>query len=203
MKGIELESELVNWSVKHSGFEMRREYIGLSGIGDCPAAIYDRYTQSRTITVDEHLKTRLSFELEYALVSRLREMGLYQAAEPIRLYGGLVQGHLDGLVKRGNETDLLEIKTVPLAEHIPTRAAQLPRRVFWQVQAYLHYSRRMHKLDCSWALVMYLARDCGLVSVKPVRYSRETGMQIDAKVKSLVEAARQLVRPACECGRCG
>lgn len=200
MKAHELESELVNWSVRHSGHEQRRPYIGLSAIGDCPAAVYDSFTQGQTQNVGEHLKTRLAYELEYALVVRLREMGLYQAAQPISLHGGLVQGHLDGLILHGGQTDILEIKTVPLAEHIPDREAQVPRRIYWQVQAYLHYAQRRLKLDVSSALVVYLARENGLVSVKQVMYSLGTGVQIDGRVRNLVAAVQERFRPACVCG---
>lgn len=212
MKAREMESLLVNWSVKHSGHERRRAYIGLSAIGDCPAAAYDRFIRGQDHSVGEHLRDRLSFELEYALICRLREMGLYQAAEPISLHGGLVQGHLDGLIRSGPNVDVLEIKTVPRAEHIPGydaktgqfmgRESQLPRRIYWQVQAYMHYTRRLKKLDVSWAMVLYLARESGLVTVKPVRYLPVMGAKIDARVQVLVEAARQRIRPACTCGHC-
>lgn len=200
MKGHELESELVNWSVRHSGYEQHRPYIGLSGIGNCPAEVYDRFTQGQTQSVGEHLKTRLAYELEYALVVRLREMGLYQVARPISLHGGLVQGHLDGLICHAGQTDVLEIKTVPLAENIPDREAQVPRRVYWQVQAYLHYARRQLNLNCGQALVVYLARDCGLVGVRQVRYSPERGAEIEGRVRNLVAAAQERIRPACVCG---
>src|SRR4030067_1308848 len=101
MKGIELESALVNWSVQNSGHQQRRAHIGLSSIGDCPAVVYERYIQGQTLSVDEHLKMRLAYELEYALVARLRGMGGYQTAEPISLYGGLGEGPPEGLVPIG------------------------------------------------------------------------------------------------------
>src|SRR3989337_3154613 len=189
MRADELQERLVNWTVANSGQDERRHDIGLSGIGDCPRQIYDRYFQGQQASVDRHLLTRLSYEIESALVERLHQMGIYSESPVALAYDGLVQGHVDGITKDG---DLIEIKTVALEDHIPER---LPRRVYWQVQAYMHYLGR------KWAHVIYLARESGLVKVIPVRYSPEMGARVEAKVKRLVVAVRDVARPECECGK--
>lgn len=187
--------QLVNWTVKHSGHE-ERGYIGLSGIYECERAIYDRVRFGQRWSVDEHLRTRLSYELESALIERLRGAGLYGEGEEISLYDGLVQGHTDGsLLVPPAERVVLEIKTVSYDAHFP--GARVPERVYWQVQAYMHYLQRRE------ALVLYMARASGEVRAYPLRYNVRLGMVIDAKVRRLVSSVQKMEKPACSCGECG
>lgn len=193
MRPNELESQIVNWTVMNSGFDLRRPYIGLSGIYDCPALIYERYFNGyERLSVDEHLKTRMAYDLEAVLQARLMQLGVYSEGETIRLHDGLVQGHTDGVI---DGRDLLEIKTVSINEHLPPNK-RIPKRVFWQVQAYLHYTKRRY------AQIVYLARASGLVMVLGLKYREDIGGRIERKVDRLVEAVRNVRRPACECGRC-
>ena len=94
----ELQRALVNWTVLHSGHVNRRGYIGLSEMGDCDLVIYQRYFNGQHFALGEHLRARISFELEEKLVARLEAMKLYAPGEEIMLYDGLVQGHTDGVI---------------------------------------------------------------------------------------------------------
>jgi hypothetical protein len=192
MKTNDLQAELVDWSVKNSGFEAGREYIGLSGIGDCEMEIYDRLRNGQRASIDAQLKTRISYEMESALVERFKAMGLYQPGETISLHGGLVQGHTDGLIA-GRE--ILEIKTLEKAVFFPS-AGVPSRRITWQVQAYMHYLKR------PWCHVVYLARDTGGIFCLGVKYDPRLGERIDAKVRLLVKAVKMVQRPRCTCGHC-
>ena len=189
----DIQSAIVNYSVAHSGYDVHRSYIGLSGIGDCDQVIYDRTIAGKPASVNEHLKTRLSYDLEAVLLERLRQVygGRLKPGREIYLHDGLVQGHTDGFIAG----DLLEIKTVEREEWLPVDR-RLPNRVFYQVQAYLHY------LDIRHAHVMYLARDTGAIYTIGVTYSPSIGRRIDQKVERLVAAVRNLERPACSCGHC-
>jgi len=176
----------------HSGHVDRRAYIGLSTISECERVIYDRYLHGEHPATGEHLKFRVGFELEEALINRLRAMKIYTEGECIQLFDGLVQGHTDGVI-RG--VDVLEIKTVPLENFIP-RPGKIPAKVYWQVQAYMRFTRR------NFAQVIYLARDSGLTEVFSVRASEPIARKIELKLERLVHAVRTLERPACTCGRC-
>jgi hypothetical protein len=192
MKTSDLKAELVDWSVKHSGFEPERDYIGLSGIGDCELEIYNRLRNGQRASIDAQLKTRISYELEGALITRFTEMGLYQPGETINLHGGLIQGHTDGLIA-GRE--ILEIKTLEKAVFFP--GAGVPsRRIVWQVQAYMHLLHR------PWTHVVYLARDTGGIFCLGVKYDPRIGERIEAKVRLLVKAVKTVQRPRCTCGHC-
>jgi hypothetical protein len=187
----DLQRAIVNWTVLHSGHIERRGYIGLSEMADCDLVIYQRYFNGQHFGLDEHLRVKLSYELELQLAERLRAMALYSPGEEICLYDGLVQGHTDGCVG----ADLLEIKTVPRQEYIPSNR-QLPEKVYWQVQAYLHYTQRRY------AHIIYLARDSGLVQALGVRRHEETGRKIELKLERIVAAVRECQAPACTCGHC-
>lgn len=193
MQPRDLESALVNYTVRFSGHHERRSYMGLSEVGGCERIIYEHYRRGySTVSVQQRLVTKISFELEAALVERLTAMGIYQAGPEISLHGGLVQGHPDGLVSG----DLLEIKTAAMEDHFP-EGGRLSRRVFYQVQAYLHF------LDLKNAQVLYLARANGAICVVGVRYAPPIGREIEGSVERLVRAAREHREPRCTCGKCG
>jgi hypothetical protein len=138
------------------------------------------------------LKTRLSYECEGLLVERLKGMGVYGPGETISLHGGLVQGHTDGVIR---PDALLEIKTVAREEWLP-KDFRLPGRVFWQVQAYLHFTERRL------AQVVYVARDTGMVQVTGIRVNPSIGREVEEKVGRLVTAVLGWERPGCSCGKC-
>lgn len=191
----ELISELISWTVGHSGYEEARQYIGLSGIADCEMELFERYVHgSGRQGVAAHLKTRISYELEEALKKRMREMGRYGDPELISLQAGLVQGHTDGWDRASGE--LIEIKTVPTRDQFP-EGGRIPNRHFWQVQAYLHYTKRES------AQVIYLARASGDLMVVRVRRQGEMGRKIEEKLARMARACREMQKPACTCGRHG
>lgn len=186
----EIQKQLINYIVEHSGKELHRRYIGLSGIGDCEQVIYDRYLHGAPASISERMKTAISYDLERILIEKLIAMRMYTKSEPIILYNGMVQGHTDGWVKN----DVLEIKTIEKEEWFPQN--HLPVRAFYQVQAYLHY------LNVRFAQVIYLARDTGALQVYGIRYDPQRGEEIACKIDRLVNAVTTLQRPECTCGKC-
>ena len=192
MKASKLQSELVNWTVRNSGFEARRPYIGLSHMGECDRLIYDQYVYGfERPKVAGHLQTRWSYEVEQIIIARLTEMKLFTPMEEISLFDGLVKGHPDG----GVCGSLLEIKSVQREDHFP-KEGRIPRRVFWQVQAYLRYT------GIRWCDVIYVARDTGILQVYEIKEQPNVGDEIDCRLADLVKAVQTMTRPACSCGRC-
>lgn len=66
----DLQRQLVNYIVEHSGHEPHRRYIGLSGISDCEQVIYDRYIHGTPATVSERMKTAISYDLESVMFAQ-------------------------------------------------------------------------------------------------------------------------------------
>lgn len=180
-----LQSALIDWTVQHSGHVNRRACIGLSQIGESETDLVRGYFLGVERQVSEHLKFRLSFEMEDKLIERLGDMGVYSPGEEISLFGGLVQGHTDGVIER---SDILEIKTVPLESHLPENG-RVSSKIYWQVQAYMHYLKR------TWTHVLYLARESGMVRVVGVEYKPEIGARIEAKLSQVVAAVMEGALP--------
>jgi hypothetical protein len=193
MKSELLQQKLIAYTAANSGHQDRRPYIGLSGIGDCDRVIYDRYMQGEGASTSARLKFAIANIVHEALIARLGEMGLLvEAASEIVLYDGLVRGHADGDI----DGDLLEVKTVEREEYLPDPHKKLPSRLYWQVQAYMHY------VPYAFAQVVYLARDTGALRVYGVPANPRIADRIDEKLDYLVDAVRQERRPACTCCRC-
>lgn len=187
----DLQAAFLDYSVKNSGYDERRPYIGLSTIIDCPAEIYRRFFDSTPASVRRRLKTKASYEIEENLKARLRSMGAYSAGKEISLFEGLVKGHTDGEVFGA----LLEIKTVPLDDYLP--GSKLPIRTFWQVQAYMKYG------PYELAHVLYYSRENGLFRFFEVDPHAPTMNVIEGKLERIARAVRTQTTPACECGKCG
>jgi hypothetical protein len=192
MNVSDLEKSLINWTVQNSGYDEHRSYIGLSGIADCSLLIYRRFFNHTGASMESQLKTRYSYELEKNIQERFKGLNVYSPGKEISLYDGLVKGHTDGEILN----NLLEIKTVPLFEHIPRSAREISRKIFLQCQAYMMYG------NYEQAVVIYFARDQGLFRIFILDRHRGTGDNIASKLDALVEFVRMEMPPPCDCGRC-
>jgi hypothetical protein len=186
----DLQAAFLDHSIKTSGYDDHRDYIGLSTIAECPAEIYRRFFDSTPASVRRRLKTKASYEIEEDLKARLKAIGIYSPGKEISLFDGMVKGHTDGELFGA----LLEIKTVPLDDHIPQ--GKIPIRVYWQCQAYLKYG------EYSLCHVLYYSREDGLFRFFEVDPHAPTMNLIEGKLERLVRAVRTRTRPACECGKC-
>src|SRR5690606_15401377 len=100
-----------------------------------------------------------------------------QAVAPfpeIRMQWGLVSiaGHPD-LSFNGYPADC---KSVPLDEHLP-KDGKLPRKVYWQMQAYMFYTQKDR------ALVIYESRETGLIRHYWIRANLSIQRQIHSKLE--------------------
>jgi len=192
---VRLQWDLTKYTVDHSRYEETRNYIGLSSIWDCPAAIINRYLHgNRDPGVRGRLRCYKGYQIEDDLVRRISE--LYSSPDfkvernkGIILFGGLVQGHMELTI----DGIPIEVKSVPLDEHLPIK---LPRKVLWQTNAYMLY------LPVDRCLVVYESRESGLLRVIEVFFDKEFGERIEKKVERLVWYAKNGTIPDCECGRC-
>ena len=193
-----LQRDLTKYTINHSRYEESRSYIGLSSIWDCPAAIINRYLHGNGDPgVRGRLKCYKGYQIEDDLVRRL--IAIYGGGQdtserikrnvPIILFGGLVRGHMELTI----DGVPIEVKSVPLDEHLPVK---LSRKVLWQVDGYMLY------LPSEKCLVVYESRESGLLRVFEVFLNKEYGERIERKVEELVRYAKDGIVPGCECGRC-
>jgi hypothetical protein len=194
MLGQALAQKLAQWTAENGGFEPRRDYIGLSGVWECPRVMVSRYRDGMGASQAERMRTAVAYELEHALQARLSGMGIYRPGKEISLFDGLVRGHTDGEV----DGDLLEIKTIPEERWLPgpTTGKRMAERIYWQVQAYLLYG------EYERAQVVFLARDSGAISVVTILPNRYTQEAIERKLEKLVGEIRAGQAVSCTCGKC-
>lgn len=187
------ENKLIEWSVRNSGYDEHRDYIGLSTIGDCPRLIYHRYFNRTGISTEGHLKTRYNYEVEENIKNRLRQIGAYSPGKEISIHNGLVKGHTDGEISGC----LLEIKTVPQTKYLPTNySIGISEKIYWQIQAYMLYGQY------AVTLMIYFARDYGQFRIFAFAPDKSVQSKIDQKINRLIGAIRDRKVPSCECGRC-
>jgi hypothetical protein len=197
---MNIQQSLIDYTIYHPRLEQHRNYIGLSGIGDCPRVLYDKYMRqagNAEHSPDQLLIFYMGYAMEDDIVARLKAIGDYQPGFEISLYDGLVKGHTDGVFNG----DLLEVKSVALAEYLP-KDGKLPRRVSWQVQAYLTFGQTVGHIRFERAQVVYVARENGEIVVISVKTDREMAGRIRAKLVNVVGAVKTGEIPQCECRRC-
>lgn len=190
MKAFDLERLLVDWSVRHSGYDEHRNYIGLSGIADCQRVIYRRYFNETPASQELKPRTRYSYEIEANLIDRLNFIGIYKKGKSIKAYDGMVEGHTDGEISGS----LLEIKTVPLMDYIPRE--RVPAKVYWQCQGYMYYGGYPATLLLCWA------RDGGQFRIFDLWPDHRIMMIIDRKIQNLIQCIKRKKEPPCQCGKC-
>lgn len=87
-----------------------------------------------------------------------------------------IKGHPDF----GFEGYPADCKSVPLDEHFPSNG-KLPRKVYWQMQAYMRFSETQK------ALVIYESRETGSIRHYWIRENASIQRQIYSKLKFVVD----------------
>lgn len=199
MHPFELETQLINWTVRNSGIEVRN-YLGMSAIGHCPRYLYYLMLGGREHNIQSHHYCYLGYLFERDILNRLEQLGrevngrdapILKSGREFVDFAGRFQGHTDGEW----DGDLLEIKSVR-HDRLPGENGRLPRTHFWQIQTYMHYGS--YRL----ARVVYVARDTGHIRVVGLRRNEKIGELARLKAATVLEAVDRRRPPPCECGHC-
>lgn len=165
-------------TARHSNFQTKRNYISLSHI----ALDDDELLKQWFHGFDDSLKIRLKcykgYQMERDLIARLQMIygDRFTPGSLIELqaFDGLFKGHPDFSI----DNILGDCKSVLLDEWLPEQG-KLPRKVYWQMQAYMLYG----KVDNS--LVIYESRESGLL--------REYWLTPNKHVQDLIEQKVQRI----------
>jgi hypothetical protein len=148
-----LAEQIEKYTAEISGFETKRDYISLSHAVQPKEDLLKMYLDG---FIDGHLirlRCYKGYQMERDLVTRVKHV-LGAADHPeISAHNGIVRGHPDFIIE-GCPGDC---KSVPMDEHLPTDTFKLPRRVYWQAQAYMWY------VSARKALIIYESRESGLI----------------------------------------
>lgn len=190
----ELREDLERWTEEHCGWEEDRDYLGMSGISECPAELYDRLVDGRGPVFGRAARLRYEECLHKRdLVKRLEGLGSYEpGCEVVADFDERFQGHTDGEVAGL----LLDVESVTRRDFKEVRARNRALQGHYeQVQCYLRYG--------GWerAVVLYKCRETGEVRPIMVWPHFETQERLERKAREVLEAVDRGERPACECGR--
>lgn len=176
---MNISAELEAWTVGNSGYEEKRDYIGLSQAHLTEEEIISNYMNGfQEIDHQAKLKCYKGYQMEKDLLMRLKVVygdRVQIPAPEISAFQNKVKGHPDF----NFDKDPADCKSVPMDTHIPT--GKLPRKVYMQAQASMLYMKKTR------ALVLYESRESGIIRhfwVYPVDALQR---EIDQKFYNVVE----------------
>jgi hypothetical protein len=176
-EGETIGKALEDWTAANSGFETSRPRISLSNIFQEDNIIIGEYFKGFNDTHEGRLKCYKGYQMETDLLYRIKEV--FQDKVQLRVEildaNGLIGGHPD-FTFAGYPGDC---KSVPLDAHLPEHG-RLPRRVYWQLQAYMKY------LYKPWAVAVYESRETGKIVDYWIRENKAVQLQITEKLKRIV-----------------
>jgi hypothetical protein len=177
-----------------------RDYLGMSGVGQCPLKLYNDLVHGRSEPSDwANLLFHEGYVHEEDIIARLGQAGHHVAGrqrELVAAFDSRVRGHIDGEITLDGERVLLEIKSVNpegFRDVIDGGAFDNHRA---QVQAYMRFG--------GWkrCLVIYKNRENGQLWIVSEGYDAAEGSRIERKLKMILEAVDNRQLPECTCGQC-
>jgi len=174
----QFSSSIVDYTCEQSKFETSRNYISLSHIHLPVEDIIRQYESGFQDSREIRLRCYKGYQMEADLMARIVAVhgDKIKTDVEISAYGGLVKGHPD-FSYLGYPGDC---KSVPLDEHLPV-SGKLPRKVYWQMQAYMLYMSRER------AIVVYESRETGKIIDFWIRSNFHIQTEIGAKLDRVVE----------------
>jgi hypothetical protein len=166
--------ELEAYTASMSGFETKRNYLSLSHISMEDEEILSQWFNGFRDSHMIRLKCYKGYQMERDLINRVVSVyGPDRAKLNVEVGKGLWKGHVE-IVLDDIPTDC---KSVPLDEHLPQD--RLPRRVYWQMQAYMFYG--------NWAegRIIYESRESGIIRDYLVAPNFSIQRQIEEKRKRI------------------
>ena len=193
----EITTQVEAFIRQHSNYDVRRDYLGMSGIGRCPRQLYDRYFNPPAPTPEVYRSCYLGYMWEDEAKDILEGARIYRPEserELIAPFDARFVGHTDGETTSG---ELLEIKSVNARGMEKVKAeGRAKRDHFYQVQTYMRYG--MYRS----ALVAYVCRDPFEFHFVTVEAVPSVGDRMEQKARDILKAIDDKRRPACECRYC-
>lgn len=196
MDTITFQNKLTEYITQHSGLELKRDYLGISKIADCPRRAALEYRNGITPTEESHRNSFMGYEQEARVLQIVGAVGMLRRVnvEVVAPFDNRLRGHLDGDV---SDTDLIEIKSVSLSKFQKIRESKRAlTRHYIQVQLYMQYGGYKR------AWIIYRCRETYEHEVICVEHSHNSAMKYEGKARRILAAIDSDEIPACECGYC-
>lgn len=193
----ELNAQVQAYINRHSNYDVRRDYLGMSGIGRCPRELYDKFLDPKPPTDEHYRGCYLGYLWEDETKAILEGAKIYRPdseRELVAPFDSRFVGHTDGETTSG---ELLEIKSVTARNLDRVKAdGRIKREHFYQVQTYMRYGNYRN------ALVTLVCRDPMEFHFVMVPAVSAVGEQMERKARAILQAIDARERPACECNYC-
>jgi hypothetical protein len=195
--GMAFKKMLMKGLRTRSGYEERRAYLGMSGIGNCARKLFMDYVNGRHTDDQGYWYCWTGYLFEAGVLALL---GLEKREREITAsFDARFRGHTDFYTDDGTVVD---VKSTTLEKFIAVKKAGPPFAHVAQMQMYMRHGQYGK------AVLIYTVRDIPArawtepfwtVDVPPDRALMD---RLDFKAKMILEAIDRRIPPACECGYC-
>jgi len=191
-----LLTKIIEYITENSGFELKRSYISISHLSECPRKIVREYLDGFTLEEHTHRMAYAGYESEDNMKNMLRLLGFLETenVEVVAPFDERLRGHLDGVW----EDSVIEIKSVSRRQFdkIVQKTDRIPWKHYVQVQMYMRYS------GLGRALVFYRNRETYEHMVIAIPFNGPQALKFEDKAKHILAAIDDGRLPECECGKC-
>jgi len=185
LKNGVFSEKIEKYTIENSNFQSERDYISLSHIHLSVDEIINQFKAGFKDTVPIRLKCYKGYQMERDLVERIKAVWGERIKTDIEVsaFDGLVKGHPDFAFDNYPG----DCKSVLMDDWIP-KDGKLPRRIYWQMQAYMKYSEK----DKS--LVIFESRESGKLVDFWVKENRDIQNEIGEKLQQIIKVVSSIIK---------
>lgn len=193
-----LVKSLENCVKKNSRYEVKRNYLSMSRIGECPRLLYFEYINGAMPDYKNYSGAFLGYTFEDIIANWLiNDLKIIDPATrnlELSAFGGRFKGHIDGLT---DSRILVEIKSVNKRKfELIKQDINVPQTNFLQVQTYMYHGYFQE------AIIFYVCRETMHFDLKRLKCMPMIGQRMTEKAKMILHAIDEQKPPRCICGYC-
>lgn len=172
-------SRIAKHTAENSHFDTSRDYISLSQIVLKEEDLIGQSKNGWEDSMDNRLRCYKGYQMEKDLLVRIATVFGERVKTPVEIiaFGGLAKGHPDFTF----DEYPADCKSVLMDEWLP-KDHILPKRIYWQMQAYMKYSGKDR------ALTIFESRESGKLVDIWVRPNLTIQAAIDLKITNVIKA---------------
>lgn len=188
--------------IAESGFESKRNYLGMSHIGDCPRTLYENFLAAQTPSYRTHASAFTGYMFEKKIMGWIADRRI----DGLTLVPGSINGEIvanfDSRYRGHIEAELcdnllLEIKSLNARRFQELiKKNSIPTKHFLQVQTYMKHSGLRN------AVMVYVCRETMEFEIRPIPYNIRVAENLDKKAREVLAAIDAKKIPNCLCGFC-
>lgn len=182
---------------QNSRYEVKRNYLSMSRIGECARVLYFEYLDASIPYYQSYAGAFLGYTFEDIVAKWLIDLKILDPGTrgfELSAFDGKFKGHTDGLTF---QRELIEIKSLNEKKFDRVRQdVKVPVKNFLQAQTYMYHG------NFSEAIIFYVCRETMRFEIKSFKAVSIVGQRTTEKAKRILRAVDQNQPPSCECGYC-